>query len=632
VLSPDGKTLVTAGRKGPLVFWDFTQDPPRTHVEPFPAGVNAIAVSPDGTLLAVADAAGTIELRDLKSHQRAAGPVIPKQPSEVTGLAFGPANLLAFAYTSDESSRAVKIQVWDLAKQEAAGSFDATADGSVSTLAFSHDGRMLASSGVGAETILWDRATGEKLQSDFLKDTGSLAFSPDGQWLASGSWQLTVRKTTDFEAVIFPLPDAPAHTSAVRFSPDGKVLVSGSSKGTVIVWDVAARRPLEAPYQLKMGAINDLVLSPDGRTVYAGNAAGQIAVVTLDTTPLRRVLPTRGYVGDLKFNAATGELASSDDKGNVNFWNASSGSLLRQIRSSHGSVVVFAIGPDGKTIAVGDVKGRVSTWDAGTLQSLSDPAQVKNDRIDRLEFAPDGRSVAVAGIDPEIAIWDAAQRARPKTLTADKEYARHALFTRDGSRLITVGDAGDLLQWDWRTGARISQAMKVPSGADALALSPDGDLLAVGDYGDRITLWDLKQGQTVGVPLVAHTNIVRAVTFSTDGRFMASGGDDGVAILWDVKSRQPIAHFGHGETVLSGDGTSRTARAVNHVSFSPDGSVLATDGPEDAILLWDVDIASWKGQACHRTNRNLTAEEWRRYIGDLPYRETCPGGRPRSER
>jgi WD40 repeat protein len=103
-------------------------------------------------------------------------------------------------------------------------------------------------------------------------------------------------------------------------------------------------------------------------------------------------------------------------------------------------------------------------------------------------------------------------------------------------------------------------------------------------------------------------------------------------MLWDVSSRQPIAEFRHGVTVSSPDGSARTSRAVNHVSFSPDGATLAADGPENEILLWDVDVASWQRQACQRVNRNLSPEEWRRYIGETEHRETCPGGQPRVER
>jgi WD40 repeat protein len=160
-------------------------------------------------------------------------------------------------------------------------------------------------------------------------------------------------------------------------------------------------------------------------------------------------------------------------------------------------------------------------------------------------------------------------------------------------------------------------------------LSPDGKLLAVGGYDNRVTLWDWERGEISGVPLIGHTNYVRTVEFSHNGELIASGGDDGVAILWDIKTRQPVAEFRHGASVYSGDGTAKTPRAVNHVSFSPDGKVLATDGPENEILLWDVDMESWTRQACGRTNRNLTEEEWQRFIGDDQYLETCPGGLPR---
>lgn len=204
------------------------------------------------------------------------------------------------------------------------------------------------------------------------------------------------------------------------------------------------------------------------------------------------------------------------------------------------------------------------------------------------------------------------------------------VFTPDDTRLVTVGDSGEIIEWDWRRGQRVGSALKIGGGVDALAFSPDGKLLSTGDYQGQVILWDLAQRKRIGVPLSGHNNIVRAVAFSPDGRSLASGGDDGSAILWDLASHQAVARFLHGATVLSGDGTARTPLAVNHVAFSPDGKMLAADGPENSILLWDIDIHSWELEACRRTNRNLTEEEWKRYLGeDVSYRETCPQGLPR---
>jgi WD40 repeat protein len=173
--------------------------------------------------------------------------------------------------------------------------------------------------------------------------------------------------------------------------------------------------------------------------------------------------------------------------------------------------------------------------------------------------------------------------------------------------------------------------MKLGGGADALALNPDGTLLAAGAYDGRLVLLDRPSGKPMGVPLAGHTNMVRAEVFSPDGLTLASGGDDGTVLLWDVPSRQILARFSHGATVLSGDGSARTPLAVNRLHFSPDGRRLAADGPARRVLLWDVDLASWMAQACSAARRDLAQEEWRRYVGEQDaYRPTCPGGKPRT--
>ena len=143
----------------------------------------------------------------------------------------------------------------------------------------------------------------------------------------------------------------------------------------------------------------------------------------------------------------------------------------------------------------------------------------------------------------------------------------------------------------------------------------------------HIRLWDVATGHSFGPPLVGHTSFVSSVAFSPDGTLLASAGGDGTILLWDASNGQSLG------VALTGD-----PNGVNGVTFSPDGRLLATVGggsPSDGywqdnttnntVQLWDIDSVSLARPACQIANRNMTLQEWRQYLGDLPYQKTCAG-------
>jgi len=111
--------------------------------------------------------------------------------------------------------------------------------------------------------------------------------------------------------------------------------------------------------------------------------------------------------------------------------------------------------------------------------------------------------------------------------------------------------------------------------------------------------------------LTGHTGPVASVTFSPDGGTLASGGDDGTIILWDVDTRQPIGQPLVDRVSLLG------------ISFSADGKTLASAYYDGPVILWDVSSQAWMERACQRAGRNLSRIEWAQYFPNEEYRKTC---------
>jgi WD40 repeat protein len=231
---------------------------------------------------------------------------------------------------------------------------------------------------------------------------------------------------------------------------------------------------------------------------------------------------------------------------------------------------------------------------------------------------------------------------------------------------VATCDETEVFIWDVQT-ARVQRRLvaRVPGGPSSVALSPDGQMVAAGVGFSRISLWNLgnaADSQARAEPMAelagpgGHKGEVRGLSFSPDGKTLASSSVDGRVILWDVAAQKPLAEslIGTGRTVWSvayqpgglllaianGDGTVslRDARSgdrigpflrdhgdgARSVAFRSDGAVLASAGLDGRVILWDTSPESWAQRACHVANRNLSLAEWRKYLGEREYQQTCP--------
>jgi WD40 repeat protein len=500
-------------------------------------------------------------------------------------------------------------------------------------VAFTHDGRVLASGGGDGVVRLWNPVTGgERVALQHGGEVWSVAFTPDDRLLASGGRDGQVRLWDPATG----RPDGPAlqHGAAVwsiAFSPDGRRLASGGSDGAVRIWDIASRQPHGEPLAgdsgwvqgvaySRTGAVaaagddgivrmwdaesgrllrefvgherelNAVAFSPDGTILASG---GWDATVRLWDTGTGQALSTLPATSDeevvrgIAFSADGTLLASSSSDDTATVWSVATGQPVGQSFIGHPQDVDgLAFSPDGRLLATAGWDGTARLWEVAETYSVSRTYRGNPSEVLGVDVSADGRLLATAGADGTAQLWDLAS-TRPHGPALRHEAAVHAVaFRPDGRVLASVDDDGVLMLWDVASGNPVQAPVVV--GEQALlsvAFSSDGRLLALGFAGGAVEIWDLEARAPRGAPMTGHVEDVNDVAFSPDDTLIASASTDGTARLWDTASSHPV------DEPLSGHKSE-----VYSVAFDPDGRVLATGGADGNVRLWDVGTGTELGE------------------------------------
>ncbi len=571
----------------------------------------SVAFSPDGRYVASAggwyqyDKPGTIAIWDAGT-----GALVRSWTGHtacIHSLSYS-SDGLHLASVSGVGDQTGEVKIWDAADGRELISLRCF-DGPAWCVEFSPDGRRVAvgtgvaihddvAQAIPAEVLVWDLATRKLVfrLKGHRAAIRSIAFSPDGRCLASADDSGTLKlwdTGTGEEVPAFADADQPtAALTSLAFSPDGRRLAVAGLDLSITLWDasslgdrrVVRRTPLYTLQHPSPAYI--LRFSPDSRTLAAGYADRQVLLWDPAKRTVRRRL--RGHadaVRGLAFSPAGWRLVSASEDGTIKVWDATtdrSSRVLRDYEERFAVVNALVFSPDGRWLAAGSHDRTVKLFDpdSGLCARVF---QGHTDRTNAVAFSPDSRWVASAGSDRVVIVWDIATGERHRVLTGFPSPVMGVAFSPDG-RWLACSTGG----WNDRGSVQIrgvdSDRMDFtlpftdedgkPPGLFRLALSPDGRRVAAGGGDGTVRVWDLSARAPAGV-WGSHTGPVRDVAFSGDGRWLASGGDDGTVKLWDAASGRPLATLaGHTAAVWS-------------VGFSPDGRRLVSSGCDFSVRFWD---------------------------------------------
>jgi RNA polymerase sigma factor (sigma-70 family) len=445
---------------------------------------------------------------------------------------------------------------------------------SVSCVAYSPDGKMIATAGDEEAIQLWDATTGRllrRLEGHKARDRYSVqmvtfAFSPDGRQLLSGGYDHTARLwdvATGRE--VGRLGEHKGGVLCVAYTPSGKQVFTGGFEEPIRLWDVATGKEVRRFPKRSEGAFR-MALAPGCQTIASSHVVYR-APRFWDVAGGREILSSRGpevEVTGIVFSRDARTLTTARHDG-ISQWEADTGRELCRWEKVPSMLSCLTSSPDGRIVAGGNIDGTICLWQADTgreLRRLEDP----KGWVLGLAFAPDGKVLASACNDGVVRLWDLATGAQFRRLTGHTRYARDVAFSPDGKTLASAAEDQSVRLWRIDTGEEMRRLETSHLQTQAVAISPDGLLLAAASPGGRpIQVWELASGRELPqfAPLPSPMWIYSAV-FSPDGRTLATGGEDGVVRLWEVPSGQERRRF-----------TGHTGW-VYRVRFAPDGKRLAS--------------------------------------------------------
>jgi WD40 repeat protein/tetratricopeptide (TPR) repeat protein len=447
----------------------------------------------------------------------------------------------------------------------------------VGSIALSPDGKKIVSGSWDGTIRLWDLATGVQL-AILRGHSGrvcSVGISPDGTRIASCGDDGTIRIWDASNGVqIMKLFELLYWNYSLSFSPDGKYVAMDHDDGTIKVWDISTG---EKVMTLRGNTYtNCAVFSPDGRIV-SGGLDKTIKVWDVNTGA--ELMTMRGHEVEvicISVRPDGKRIVSGSDGGAIKIWDAETGKELVTLHGHRNGVTSISYDRTGRFIVSGSADRTIKVWNAETGEELT-TLRGHNGTIRSTLFSPDSKKVISSSNDKTIKIWDLSTCREPLIIGAGERF-NSVSFSPDGKRIVSAapGSARGIRIWDTATGAEVMSFSDNTSSVTEAVFSPDGQSIVSARYDDRRTIkvWDVATGRERMI-LRGHDTDIISLACSPDGRRIASADREGIIKVWDATT---------GVELTKAKGPIQWS-----LTYSPDGTRIISASMDKTIRVCDAE-------------------------------------------
>jgi WD40 repeat protein len=648
--SPDGTRIVTASSDDTAKVWNASTGEERFTLGEHKEGINHAAWSPGGALIVTASDDGSA-----KVWLASTGDFLLSFSRHVSGS-------VSHAMWSPDGDRIVTAEsegtasVWDSVTGITITTFSGH-DGWIRNTAWSPDGKRIVTASDDGDAKVWDASTGE----EFITLSGHAGPVLYAAWNLSGTHIATASsdgtgRVWGVDGGVVILQGHHDRVLHLAWSWDGTRIVTASDDGKAKVWDAFTGQEL---FTLNGhdGKVRHAAWSPDDAHIVTTSSDGKAKVWNASTHSEALTLREhKSWIVHSAWNPNGTSLATASSDETAKVWSASTGENFLTLRGHENGVGYAAWSWDKTRIVTADGDGIVKVWDASVGAELF-TLSGHTDAVRHAVWSSDDTRILTVSDDGSAKVWNTSTGEELLTLSGHTDAVRYAAWNADDTRILTASEDGTAKVWDASNGEEIFTLKGHDDWIRHAAWSPDEKYILTASGDGSAKVWKVASKGELLFTLSGHDDAVRSATWSPDGARIATASWDETAKVWDASTGEKLFTFnGHTDRVYyavwnpdgariltaSWDGTAKVWNAANgeelftlrghsgriyHAVWSPDGTRVVTAGEDRSARIYFVNVegpVSIIEFACSRTGRNMTYDEWKRYMGrDVSYRKTC---------